>query len=179
MASRPGSLEMAPSPQRSSSDSDSSVRRNVLGEHSTSALILVHDEEIDDAISVTYSDEDEDGEIHLIDTSPELVLSPSIVFGYFLSPCLKLGAMLILSSQTPLKMSLPTLLIFSFLSVFARQIWFLLARYLRKSDVGDIVAEALAKGRNMEGRRSAIKSFTRSGSAVVRTLLCTVYLKGE
>ncbi|THH05497.1 hypothetical protein EW145_g4752 [Phellinidium pouzarii] len=173
--------EMSPT-SRLSSDSSSSLSSNnhfarpSLGQHSTSALILVHDSEENSNTFAFSDDEDEDPRTEI--SLPDVVLAPSLVFGYLLSPCLKLGAMLILSSQSPLKVSLPALLVFSFLSVFSRQIWFLLARYTRKSEVGDIVAEAIIIGREKDGRRTFIRAVTRCGSGIVRVLLATVYLKG-
>lgn len=154
-----------------SGESDESQR-------STSALILVHDNEegSDDDNSFEFSEEDD-----AFDKSdePGLILTPSLVFNYFLSPCLKLGAMLILSSQASLKISLPALLIFAFLSVFARQIWFLMARYTRRTDVGDIVAEAFGRRRNQASRfKSTVRTVSRFFSGLVRMLLSVVYLKG-
>ncbi|KAI5121070.1 hypothetical protein M0805_008584 [Coniferiporia weirii] len=171
-------------PSRLSSDSASSrsshsrpSRLPSFGSRSTSALILVHDREEGDDPCAFEDDEDIDSPSEE-SSPPEVVLSPSLVFGYFLSPCLKLGAMLILSSQAPLKVSLPALLVFFFLSAFSRQIWFLLARYTRKSDVGDIVAEAVVGGHGKGGRKSFVKSVSRFGSATARMLLATVYMKG-
>ncbi|KAH8114703.1 hypothetical protein DFH11DRAFT_1764888, partial [Phellopilus nigrolimitatus] len=159
-----------------SSDSRSSRRSPGLGLRSTSALILVHERDDEDN---AFAFSDEDSESLVEDNSPpELIIPPSIAFGYFLAPCLKLGAMLILSSQAPLKISLPALLVFSFLSVFSRQVWFLLARYVRKSDVADIVAEAVSRNRDKDRLKSFVRSATRFGSGTVRILLATVYIKG-
>ena len=148
------------------------------GHRSTTALILVHDNEEDsDENSFDFSDE-EDVIGH--NEAIGLILTPSLVFGYFLSPCLKLGAMLILSSQAAVKVSLPALLVFAFLSVFARQIWFLMARYTRRTDVGDIVAEAFGRRRNQDSRfKSTVKIFARFCSGLVKMLLSVVYFKGE
>lgn len=155
---------------RSSQSSDSGP----LGSRSTSALILVRNSEETNR-SYTFSDdgESQDGAL----TYPELRLAPSVVFGYFLSPCLKLGAMLVLSSQASIKVSLPALAIFSFLSIFSRQIWFLLARYVKKSEVGDIVAEAIAGGRGKVMVRVSIRAVSRIASGLIRLLLATLYLK--
>ena len=148
---------------------------------STSALVLVHDEE--DVTTGSFSDDEDGGEspTHMVDTltATEFALPPSVVFGYFLSPCLKLGAMFVLSSQEALKKSLPALFVFLFLSVFARQIWFLLARYTRKNKVEDIMLAAFARDRSYERTRSSIKSTTRFGSGTVRLLVSVMYLKRE
>lgn len=170
-----------------SSDSDRSSLSNDEQQpttpltRSTSALVLVHDEE--DGGVGSFSDDEDGGEspTHMVDTRtvPEFALPPSVVFGYFLSPCLKLGAMLILSSQTELKISLPALFIFSFLSVFARQIWFLLARYTRKNKLEDIMLAAFARDRSWERTRSTMKAVTRFGSGAVRLLVSVMYLKRE
>lgn len=161
---------------RLSSDSDSSQREGVpssSSDQSTSALIRVHGPQDED--SFEFSDGDDQ---HEDNSTPEVILSPSHVFGYILSPYLKLGAMLILSSQSPLKGSLPALFVFAFLAAFSRQIWFLLARYVGKTDIGDIVAEAVARGHGKEGVRTIAKSSARILAGVERILLATVYLKG-
>lgn len=172
-----------PSPARLSIDSQSSRHSDTSSpssssdrsDRSTTALILVNDGDQEDNSFAIADDEEE---------IPDSVstqgddLSPSVAFGYFLSPHLKLGSMLILSSQAPLKLSIPALLVFAFLSAFSRQIWFLLARYVRP-DLNEIVAEALTQGRGRERQRSITKGVTRFLSAVMRILLATVYLKGE
>ena len=168
----------SPNGSRDSLLSGESDESGSSGRRSTSALILVHDnEEGSDDSSFDFSEEDETFDKH---DETGLILTPSLVFNYFLSPCLKLGAMLILSSQAAVKVSLPALLVFAFLSVFARQIWFLMARYTRRTDVGDIVAEAFGRRRNQASRfKSVVRIVARFFSGLVRMLLSVVYFKGE
>lgn len=174
--SLPGAI-MSPRSSSESTSSRSSSRSSdsePSGLNSTSALILVRNSEEVDR-SYALSDDEEYQEEGF--KQSELVLPPSVVFGYFLSPCLKLGAMLVLSSQASLKVSVPALAVFSFLSIFSRQIWFLLARYVKKSDVGDIVAEAVARGRRKAEVRSFTRTVSRIASGLVRLLLATLYLR--
>lgn len=152
-----------------------------LGQHSTSALILVHDPDLEENIhglSEDDYDEDLDDGGLTNSTAMDLSLSPSVIFGYFLSPCLKLGAMLVLSSQAPLKVSLPAVLVFSVLSAFSRQIWFLLARYTRKSEVGDMLTEAFFSRHGHDRSKRFVKAGSWFLSNVQRLLLSTVYMKG-
>ncbi|KAL5501545.1 hypothetical protein ACEPAH_8805 [Sanghuangporus vaninii] len=168
------------SPSRLSIDSQSSRHSDRsspsssnLSDRSTSALIPVHESEDEEQSFVIADEEDIPEDV----STPGDDLSPSVAFGYFLSPHLKLGSMLVLSSQAQLKLSLPVLFVFAFLSAFSRQIWFLLARYIRP-DLNEIVAEAVARGRGKERQRSIAKFLTSVLSAVMRILLATVYLKG-
>lgn len=173
----PGSASSLNSPKPAGSPNGAS-----LGQHSTSALILVHDVD-DDEIEAAFSDGEESEESLGADevvgpAKVDVGLAPSVVFGYFLSPCLKLGAMLVLSSQSPVRLSLPAVLVFSLLSAFSRQIWFLLARYTRKSDIGDLAAEAFLSRHGHDSLRSVVQVGARFLSSVQRVLLATVYMKG-
>lgn len=181
---------MSPSTQqspRSSLDSPSSpVHRdegiNTLGERSTSTLVLVHDaqEPLDDEDyePLSFANEAEHTNVVENDESDATALAPSVVFGHLLAPSLKLGAMLILSGQADLKVSIPSLVLFALLSAFARQIWFLLARYVRRPDVGSMVSEAFARGPRREGTRQLLRAISNFGSSVTRLLLSAVYLRG-
>jgi hypothetical protein len=60
-------------------------------------------------------------------------LLSTIVLLYLLAPHLKLGAVDLPNSSLPLKFGLPALLLSALASAFARQIWYMLARYLRKA----------------------------------------------
>ena len=174
---------------RSSTDSESShssnsnrPSRTSLGQHSTSALVLVPNDD-DDELSLSFSDDEDQDEGEMLvreHTAHEPALPTSVVFTYLLAPCLKLGAILILCSQASLKFLLFSLVTFALLAIFARQIWFLLTRYVRKSDLGDIVADAVAKGRGTkkEKVRNFIKSATHFLGIFLRLLLVIVYLRG-
>lgn len=173
----------SPSDSASSLNSPGDSRPNgaSLGQHSTSALILVHDtDHEEDGYGLSDEEDEEDMVAEEVSgpASTELMLSPSVVFGYLLSPCLKLGAMLVLSSQAPVSVSLPSVLVFSLLSAFSRQIWFLLARYTRKSDIGDIFAEAFLSRYGHDNLRALVKGGSRCLSSAQRVLLATVYMKG-
>lgn len=186
------SLSSSSKSSRSRSHSPSPARDEshepTLGTHVNSTLILVHDEEDEDqendASSFSFSDEeDQDGLLAssspALSSTPTPLLSPSSAFVHFLAPCLKLGAVATLTSHLPLKFAIPALLIFSALAAFARQVWFLLARYVRKADLAEIAIEAFAKRKGQEKSKRAIRESSRWGTIATRWLLTVVYLRGS
>ncbi|KAF5382499.1 hypothetical protein D9615_003049 [Tricholomella constricta] len=162
----------------SSSDSScSSPRLSALD--SSSALILVHDE--DDEISPFHFDSDDDEDDHTsqfdVRTPSTPPLGPTLVLLYLLVPYLKLGAMFLPHTETPLKYGLPSLFAFAGLAAFARQILYMLSRYTRTAELEDVILDICAKGRGRERRRSILRSITRAGTGGLRVLLATVYLR--
>ena len=176
----------------SRSHSPSPENQPPVGVHSSSALILVHDddEQENDNSSFSFSDEEDTDGLQVFDSrsdtpsspslsAPSPLLPPSTAFVHILAPCLKLGAVATLTSRLPLKLAIPALLLFSSLAAFARQIWFLLARYVRKGDLADIAIEAFTKRKGQEKRKKIIRESTRWGSILTRWLLAVVYLRGS
>ncbi|KAJ7625343.1 hypothetical protein DFH06DRAFT_1058755 [Mycena polygramma] len=147
--------------------------------NSSTALILVHDDE-EPSSPFDFPDDDED-----VPESPEFEIrrsfsppmAPSLVFLYLLSPYLKLGALFLPNTQLPLKFGIPPLLIFAVLSAFSRQIWYMLARYMRKADLEDIVLDAFARGRGKERQRAWLRAIVRGGTGTLRVLLAFIYLR--
>lgn len=146
-------------------------------------------------------------------------LPPSKVFLYLLFPFLKLGAILAISFPLPLpkdesddkgeefhtrlgrrKEQVLGLVGFAILAAFTRQVWYMLARYIRRADFEEIVLEAFVPGhhtstssrrrsrsRAREGRsrrkeREAARRWVKYGvrfvGGVFRILLVVVYLRG-
>ncbi|GAW06484.1 hypothetical protein LENED_008412 [Lentinula edodes] len=140
-----------------SSDVDSESGRSspiLASINSSSALILVHDDE-EEGPDVNYAqdleDVEDDGDSPYLGITRPYVqpLSPTTVLLYLLAPYLKLGAILLPNADLPLRLSIPLLLAFAVLAVFARQIWYMLSRYLRKGPgEEDILVDAfsLSKG---------------------------------
>ncbi|KAE9391561.1 hypothetical protein BT96DRAFT_1024036 [Gymnopus androsaceus JB14] len=165
---------------------------------SSSALILVHDDsdnENDDEqsrspISENSEDDEEEDSSENYLTRPYVhPLSPSTVFLHLFSPYLKLGAILLPanSARMPLKLTLPALLVFAVLAAFARQIWYMLSRYLRKGDLEDVLVDALAFSKSNSSRsgsrrarrewaRGVVRTVVRGVLGVFRVLLASVYL---
>ena len=181
----------APASPRSSTSSDSfsSGRRSpVHGFDSSAALILASDQddrtedEHDQTRFDFSSDEEEHEEEHLDPplTSAIPPLSSITVFLYLLSPLLKLGALLSVdeAGQIPLRTALIALGFFACLSAFARQVWYMLARYVRRADMEEILLETFARGRGRERKRQSIRSAVRLLTGVLRVLLVSVYLRG-
>ena len=172
-------------------------------QHPTTPLILVHEEEDDDEdrdtehpLIMDFSSSDEDSDdldgslspLHQINGKLSIPpLSPFTIFIYLLSPYLKLGALLLPYFQLPLRYGLSSLLISAILAVVTRHLLYLLARYLRKGDLEDVVASAFfstrkhgkRRERRKERRREFLKFSVRLGTATLRILVAAVYLRGK
>jgi hypothetical protein len=85
--------------------------------------------------------------------------------------------------QLPLKYGLSSLLISAVLAVVARHLLYLLARYLRKADLEDVVSSTFVstkkRGRRGERRRDFFRFLVRFGTAALRVLLAVTYLHGQ
>ncbi|KAK0188123.1 hypothetical protein F5146DRAFT_1226459 [Armillaria mellea] len=157
----------------SSSGSSSPVLSSL---DSSSALILVHD----DDNNTRYDDDDNDTDAPFEIGRPFVQpLEPSVVLLYLLSPFLKLGATLLPHTRLPLKLGLPALFLFAVLAAFTRRLWYMLARYTRKSDVEDIVLDSFARGRGRgkERLRSVLRSVVRGGTGALRVGLAALYIR--
>ncbi|KAL0960967.1 hypothetical protein HGRIS_005964 [Hohenbuehelia grisea] len=144
---------------------------------SSTALILVHDDDGDNSPFELSDDEEHDDTTFETRRPSVQPLAPSVVFIYLLSPFLKHGAMLLPDFGLPLKYAIPPLLLFAVLSAFVRQIWYMLARYLRKVDIEDIVLDMVARGRGYERRRQFGRSIIRASTGGLRILLAIVYMR--
>ncbi|KAH6917429.1 hypothetical protein BKA70DRAFT_334599 [Coprinopsis sp. MPI-PUGE-AT-0042] len=151
---------------------------------SSAALILVHDDEEEGLEEQFDMSDDEGGEDDIVSPVYEVKrtsippLPPLSVFVYLLSPYLKLGALSILSSaeSIPVKYSLPALFGFTILSAFSRQLWYLLARYMRKPDVMELVCDTFAKARGKERQRRIIRKTVKISTALVNSVLAIAYI---
>ncbi|KAK7028104.1 hypothetical protein VNI00_014919 [Paramarasmius palmivorus] len=168
------------SSRRSSIDSASDESEGINALDSTSHLVLVHDDDEDDNLFDfdEGGDEEMDSQLQLGRSNAQ-PLSPTLVFLYLLSPYLKLGSMLLPNVGIPLKIGLPSLFLFSLLSGFARQIWFMLSRHIRKDDMLDVVVDVFTRSRRrtMKRRRKVIRGIVLTGTGLLRILLAIVYLR--
>ncbi|KIM44309.1 hypothetical protein M413DRAFT_443320, partial [Hebeloma cylindrosporum] len=151
---------------------------------SSAALILVHDQDEPPSPLDFTDDEDDREEDDLISPIFEVrqsavfpPLPPTTVFLYLLAPYLRLGALDLPNSSLPLKFGLPALLLSALASAFARQIWYMLARYLRKADMTEVLLDTFAKGRGKERQRAFIRVVVRIGTGTVSTLVAITYLR--
>ncbi|PPQ79937.1 hypothetical protein CVT25_003009 [Psilocybe cyanescens] len=168
-----------------SSDTDNEVYSPVLSAlDSSAALILVHDQD-EPASPLDLDDEDDrDNDQDIVSPMFEVrkstvfpPLPPSLVFLFLLSPFLRLGAFELPNSQISLKYGLPALLLSALSTAFARQIWYMLARYLRKADMTDILLDTFAKGRGKDMQRTLIRGLVRFGSGTIAIGLAVTYLR--
>ncbi len=95
-------------------------------------------------------------------------LSPTLVLLYLSIPYLKLGPMFLPTSDTPLSQSIPTLLICAAFAAFTRELWYLLARYLRKMDIEEVVLDVFAQGSDKTRTRLRLRVIVRVGTFVMR-----------
>lgn len=152
---------------------------------STSALVLVPENDDSDIPYHFSSDDEEDGELDSSEidwlSSSATSLSSSTVFLYLLSPFLTLGALFVpdATNTISIKFTIPALCIFALLSAFARYIWYMLARYVRKATMEDIVVNAFARTQRGETRRDFIKHVVKLGDAILRIFLALTFLRGE
>ena len=183
-------------------DDDDDRETPMNGFDSSAALILVTDnDDFDTELSASFdlnssddSDEDEqDSHFDRLRSSSIPPLTSSSVFLYLLAPLLKLGAILAVEvDQTddngdgiltalPLQWAIPALCIFAVLCAFTRQIWYMLAKYVRRADMEEILLQAFARkrGNSSEKRRRRIRSVVRFCVGGFRVLLGVVYLRGE
>lgn len=169
-----------------SSDSDEVYSPALSALDSSAALILVDDPDDEPASPLDFADDDEDGDDEQGIVSPMFEvrksvvfpsLPPSLVFLFLLAPFLRLGAFELPNARLPLKYGLPALLISALAAAFARQIWYMLARYLRKADMTDVLLHTFAKGRAKELQRTIIRNLVRAGSGTISILLAVTYLR--
>ncbi|TFK40871.1 hypothetical protein BDQ12DRAFT_680199 [Crucibulum laeve] len=180
-------LSIATTSSATSADYDSAPEDSPVADSaldSSAALILVHDPHDDDDgnIRFDFSDDDADSddsfspqfEIRKASIPP---LSPTLVFLYLLTPFLKLGALFLPYTESPLKYGLSELLVFAILAALARQIWYMLARYIRKADMEEMVCDTFARRRGKERQRELLRTLVRAGTGSISVLLATTYLR--
>lgn len=151
---------------------------------STAALILVHDEEENSPLPFTDDEDERENDEELVSPLFELrrsavfpPLQPSLVFLYLLGPHLRLGALNIPYTLLPLKYGLPALLLSALATAFTRQIWYMLARYIRKASMTDVFMDTFARDRGNERRRLAIRTVVKTSVGFLGVFLSIVYLR--
>jgi hypothetical protein len=177
---RPRSLSVG------SEGSDNEDSPELSAVDSSAALILVHDDS-QESQQFGFSDEDDGDEdddivspIFEIRRTTIPPLHPRTVFLYLLAPFLKFGALNILpaADRLDLKYGLPALFLSAICSAFSRQLWYMLARYLRKAEVPEVLCDTFAKARGKEKQRNFIRFSVKVGTAVASSLLAILYLHG-
>jgi len=147
-------------------------------------IVLVPDDEDDFDTPFYHSDSDEEEAEY---DAPQLdwlassatPLSTILVCLYLLSPFLGLGAMFIPDANASRPWMIAAVFAFIALSTFARYIWYRLARYLRKINLEDIVADTFAKGRNKERLRAKLRAAVWVGDWISKVLLAALFLRGS
>jgi len=145
-------------------------------------IVLVPDDEDDIDTPFYFSDGDEEEAEY--DTaqldwlaSSATPLSTALVQLYLVSPFLGLGGMFIPDGNKSHSWTIAAVCVFTVLSTFARYIWYLLTRYLRKIHLEDIIADAFAKGHTKERLRARLRTAVRVGEWVMKVFLATLFLR--
>ncbi|KAI0251978.1 hypothetical protein BJV78DRAFT_1281983 [Lactifluus subvellereus] len=167
------------SSRRSSTSSIAGSTSPLISPHSSPELVLVNgldspNEELDFS-----SDDDLPDEFSGLDrfnASPIPPLSPTVILLYLSIFYLKLGPMFLPTSDTPLSQSLPTLAACAIFAASARQMWYLLARYLHKMDMEDVILHVFAGGLGRR-RTRLLRTIVRFGTSTMRVLLASVSLR--
>ena len=170
-----GSLENSPICSPTSPYSSS-------GLHSSSALVLLpnHDDQDLSDFSGDEDQEEHDSQLDIMKL-PIPPLPAHTIFLYLLAPYLRVGAILAADGNIPLKFGLFNLFLAAILSTFSRNIWFLLARYLRKSTAEDIFLEMIPKHFVIakRRRREMIRCLLLCVTGSLRILTASMYLRGQ
>ena len=146
-------------------------------------LVLVNEvdspnEELDFSSDDEMSD-DFSARLDRLNASAIPPLSSTLVLLYLSVPYLKSGPMFLAFSDAPLSHTIPTLLVCALFAALTRQLWYLLARYLRKTDTEDVILEIFARGVGKERTRFLLRTIVRVGTSALRILLASVYLRGS
>ena len=154
----------------------------ILSPHSPPEVVLVNDthsqnEELDFSSDDGLSD-DVTAQPDRFSASVIPPLSPTLVLLYLSVPYLKLGPIFLPTSGTPLSRTLPTLLLCATFAAFTRELWYLLARYLRKMDIEDVILDVFARGSDNARTRLLLRIMVRVSTFVTRVLLASVSLRG-
>ncbi|KAF9496532.1 hypothetical protein BDN71DRAFT_1588910 [Pleurotus eryngii] len=142
---------------------------------SSTALILVHDEDDDLSNNSPIEDAEDGQQFEVTSRSSMASLRPSVVLLYLLSPLLKFGAMMLPNIGPPIKYTVLSIFVFATATALAQQLWYMLSRHLRKYTVEDIVPEVFARGRGKERTREQWRRLSRFCAGAVRLLLCILY----
>lgn len=153
-------------------------------EPQTAQLELVDDDNDDlDALPLPEDDEtdgsDDHGRSSHSERSP--TLSPHLVLLYLIAASLRLGALLLsdLDTHVSWKYTLPILIVGALITVISSQVWIRIARYVRKSTVADVVADALVGKDEGVKYRKVVKNVVKAGGIATNVVVCSVYLRGS
>lgn len=171
------------SSRRSSASSIADPSSPLINPQSSPELVLVNDA---DSPNEGLDFSSDDGLSDEVTTQPDRFstsaippLSPTLVLLYLTVPYLKLGPIFLLTSAIPLSQSIPTLLLCATFAAFTRELWYLLARYLRKMDTEDVILDVFARGPDKARTRLLLRIIGSMGTFVKRVSLASLPLRGS
>jgi hypothetical protein len=171
------------SSRRSSASSIADPSAPLINPQSSPELVLVNDTDSPNEGLEFSSDDGLSDEVTAqpdrFSTSAIPPLSPTLVLLYLTVPYLKLGPIFLLTSVAPLSQSIPTLLLCATFAAFTRELWYLLARYLRKMDTEDVILDVFARGPDQARTRLLLRIIGRMGTFVKRVSLASLPLRGS
>jgi hypothetical protein len=167
---------------RSSTSSIAGPSSPLISPHASPELVLVNETDSSNEELHFSSDDEHPDEVSArpdrLNTPAIPTLSPTVILLYLSILYLKLGPMFLPTSDIPLSQSLPTLAGCAIFAASARHMWYLLARYLRKVDMEDVILDVFA--RNAARRRTRLlRTIVRFGTLTMRVLLASVSLRGS
>jgi hypothetical protein len=168
------SISFAPHSPTPSSDSSRSVNSPLL-------IREDEDEEDDPLLFPQFDDSDAESEEHdYYIPHDQRPLSPGRVVLLLTAPSLRLGAFALPSVlHFNLAISIPCLLVSAMLSLFVRHLWVMLAHYVRKVTVEDIVSELTVKFGVGRRWRKVTKTLVRTAGSTFRVILLMFYIRCE
>jgi hypothetical protein len=170
------------SSRRSSTSSIAGPTSPLISPHPSPELVLVNEVDSPHEELLFSSDDENPDEISArpdrLNTSAIPPLPPTAILLYLFIFYLKLGPMFLPTSDTPLSQSLPTLAGCAIFAASARQMWYLVARYLRKVDMEDVILDVFA-GSPGRRRTRLLRTIVRLGTSTMRVLLASVSLRGS
>jgi hypothetical protein len=171
------------SSRRSSTSSIAGVTSPLIDPQPSPELVLVNEvDSPNEELHFSSDDEHPNGfsaRPDRLTTSSIPPLSPIVILLYLSVFHLKLGPMFLSTCDTPLSQTLPALFGCAIFAASARQMWYLLARYLRKVDMEDVIFDVFARSRDGRRTRVILRTIVRFGTSTMRVLLASVSLRGS
>lgn len=148
-------------------------------------LVLVHDDddsadESDLSALPLPDEEDDERESQEEQSAHSFALSPNLVLLYLVASSIRLGASLLsdLESHVSWTIVIPVMAAVALVFSATVQVWIRMARYVRKSAVADVVADAVVGRDAGVKQRKLVRSLVKLCGIVSNVLLCSVYMRG-
>ncbi|KZV82451.1 hypothetical protein EXIGLDRAFT_778513 [Exidia glandulosa HHB12029] len=148
-------------------------------------LVLMHDDDDSadeselSALPLPDELDDDEHQSREEQAAQSFTLSPNLVLLYLVSSSIRLGASLLsdLESYVSWTIIIPVMAVVALVFATTIQVWIRMARYVRKSSVADVVADAVVGRDAGVKRRKFVRSAVKLGGIVSNVVLCSVYMR--